>query len=246
MRAEALLDNHQLLDAKSALLEAQAMETPDWPVADRMRRIKVQALLAGQMEQDKTALRLAREALALAELARIERYVLAIQLDIANLQLKMSNHDEALALFQIIVSQTSQHHYHRLTTGQAYVGLMTVLLENNQLNQAAQVGLQGLPYWRSSGIFLSNGDLFAWWLACGARQALMAARMLGATNAYFLNRKMVRAAMTQKIHAAALALLGEQLPAEQLAMWLTESTNGLPDEEDLAHSLAQEFGRLAA
>ncbi len=54
MRAEALLDNFQLQEAKEALLEAQAMEAPDWSIADRMRRMKVQAILAAKLGQNKT------------------------------------------------------------------------------------------------------------------------------------------------------------------------------------------------
>jgi hypothetical protein len=126
MRAEALLDNHQLPEAKAALLEAQAMESPDWPIADRMRRMKVQAILAAKLGQNKTALRLAAEALSLAELGGIERYILAIQLDIANIHLTMGSQGEALELFRSMTSQTRRDHFHRVTIAEAYAGLSLI------------------------------------------------------------------------------------------------------------------------
>jgi hypothetical protein len=241
MRAEALLDSYQLAEAKLVLLEAQAMEAPDWPVADRMRRLKVQALLAGQTGQDTAALRLARQALSLAEQAGIERYVLAIQLDIANLHLKTGEHGAALLLFRKITGGIAQHHYNRLTIAQAHVGLMTALLDQGELEEAGQACLLGLPYWRSSGILLKHADLFAGWLA-SVEQPFAAIRMLGAANAFFSTREMVREAMTQKIHETAMQGIAQQIPSEELDALLNESY-GLINEDVLASHLEQEIHR---
>jgi predicted ATPase/DNA-binding winged helix-turn-helix (wHTH) protein len=235
MRAEALLDSHQLAQAKAALLEAQAMESPDWPIADRMRRMKVQAILAAKLEQNKTALRLAGEALSLAELGGIERYVLAIQLDIANIHLTMGSQDEALELFRLMTSQTRRDHFHRVTIAEAYAGFVTVLMNQNELAQAAQICLQALPHWRSSGIFLKHGDLLAWWLV-RIENPLQAARMLGAANTFFAAREIKREAIGQKNYDHAMRLLSEQATPEQMAVWMKVSS-GLIDEKSLADSM---------
>ncbi len=235
MRAEALLDNHQLAEAKAALLEAQAMEAPDWPIADRMRRMKVQAILAAKLEQNKTALRLAGEALSLAELGGIERYVLAIQLDIANLHLTMGSQDQALELYRLMTSQTRRDHFHRVTIAEAYVGFVTALMNQDDLEQAAQICLQALPYWRSSGIFLKHGDLLAWWLA-RIENPLQAVRMLGAANTFFSTREIKRETIGQKNYDHAMRLLSQQASPEQLSLWMGESA-GLIDEKLLADSV---------
>jgi tetratricopeptide (TPR) repeat protein len=218
------------------------METLDWPVADRMRRIKVQALFASRMGQDKTALRLAEQALSLAQMAGIERYVLAIQLDIAHVHLKMGTLDAALNLFRLIVGQAIDQHYHRLTVAQAYVGLTTALMQRGDLKEAAQVCLQALPHLRSNGLFLKHGDLFAWGLAL-AEQTLAAARILGATSGFFARSETARTPITQKIHDTAMQLLTEQAATDQLQLWLDESAEWTHDENRLASYLEQELQR---
>jgi tetratricopeptide (TPR) repeat protein len=241
MRAEALLDNHQLTEAKTVLLEAQAMETPDWPIADRMRRLKVQALLAAQLGQDKTALRLAEQALSLAQMANIERYVLAIQLDIANLHLKTGAQDEALELYRFITSKTLQHHYHRVTIAEAYVGFVTTLMNQDDFKRAAQICLQALPHWRNSRIFLKHGDLLAWWLA-SIECPLVAARILGAANTFFETREIKREAIGQKNHDHAMKRLRAQASTQQIDTWTNEA-DGFVDEENLADSVESELHR---
>lgn len=243
MRAEALVDNHQLAEAKAALLEAQAMESPDWPVADRMRRIKVQALLCSQEGQDHTALRLVKEALAMAELAGIARYVMALQLDLANLHLKMGSHEVALALYSAMTNQPDDLHYHRVTLAEAYAGYMTALMHQGDYAGAARVGLRGLPRWQTSGIFLKHGDLFAWWLA-QAKQSLAAAQMLGAADSFFATREVMREVVAQRNRAAAMQLLTEQVPADSLTLWIEVAktqAKAHTDEETLARELTRHW-----
>jgi tetratricopeptide (TPR) repeat protein len=245
MRAEALLDNQQLTEAKQALLEAQTMETPDWPVADRLRRLKIQALLSSQLGEHTTALRLAEQALSMAEMAGIERYVLAIQLDIADLHLKAGALEEALTRYSHIVSQSIRQHYHRFTVSQGYVGFMTALVHNGDLAQAAMVCQQGLPHWRSSGIVLKNGDIFAWWLA-QVKQPLMAAQMLTAADAFFIRREVVRSAIEEQTRAAAMSALNKQVTASQLRGWLEIDPTTPLEESRLLEELATQLERFLA
>ncbi len=242
MRAEAFLDNNQLDEAKAALLEAQVMETPDWPVADRMRRIRVQALLNSKKGSDQTALRLANEALALAELANIERYVLVIQLDIARMHLKMQNLDDALSLLRFITDQPSRSHYHRLTIAQAYAGLMVALIRRHALRDAAAVGLKGIAYWRSSGILMNQCDVLAWWLASIGSQ-VAAVRMLGASNAFYASRELVRESTMEEARSAVMAMLTEQTSPDQLSARLSASATSHISEDDLARSLESELNQ---
>jgi tetratricopeptide (TPR) repeat protein len=200
-----------------------------------MRRMKVQAILAAKLEQNKTALRLAGEALSLAELGGIERYVLAIQLDIANLHLAMGSQEEALVLYRLMTSQARRDHFHRVTIAEAYVGFVTALMNQDDLEQAAQICLQALPHWRSSGIFLKHGDLLAWWLA-RIEKPLQAARMLGAANSFFATREIKREAIGQKNYDHAIRLLTKQVAPEQITLWMGESS-GLIDERSLADSM---------
>jgi len=248
MRAEALVDNHQLAQAKVALLKAQAMELPDWPVADRMRRIKVQALLCSQEGQDHSALRLVKEALAMAEVAGISRYVMALQLDLANLHLKMGSYEVALALYSAMTNQPDDLPYHRITLAEAYAGYMTALMHQGDYVGAASVGLRGLPRWQTSGIFLKHGDLFAWWLA-QAKQALAAAQMLGATDFFFATREVMRDVVAQHNRARSMQLLAEQVPADSLVLWITVAEAQAKvhiDEEALARELERQWRRSIA
>ncbi len=222
MRGEALLDNNEFEQANIALLEAQAMEYVDWPLTDRMRRIKVQALLAAQTGKYDTAQRLAEQALSLAERASVERYIWAIRLDIANLKLQSGAIEEALDLFLDVTDQTVQRHYHHFTAAQALLGLMMALLQQGKLKQATQVCQDGLPRWRSSGLLLKYGDVIAHWLVL-AQHPKMAVTWLGAANAFNRANEVKRNKLATQTHDRVLALLRQYIPDSQLQTWLAQS-----------------------
>lgn len=224
MRAEALLNNGHLVEAKQALQEARAMETATWPVADRMRRIRVQALLSSQLGQYPTALRSAQQALVLAQAMGIERYVRTLELDIANLHLHMGAQEQALALYRRLTTQHTRSHFNQLTMGQSFAGLMTVLLQRGEVREAAQACLEGLSHWRTSGLVLNQGDMFAWWLLLN-EQPLLAVRMLAAANQFFASKEIVRDAVAQGNHHAVQALLSASYSQRQLQVWLNQATD---------------------
>ena len=89
--AEALLDAGDLEGAAAALREAREMETDSWPLADRMRRLRVEGLWHAEAGQPEEALQTSTLALEMAQLASIDRYELVLLDDIARMHLEVGH-----------------------------------------------------------------------------------------------------------------------------------------------------------
>jgi hypothetical protein len=138
-----------------------------------------------------------------------------------------------------MTSQTRRDHFHRVTIAEAYAGFVTVLMNQDDIKQAAQICIEALPQWRSSGIFLKHGDLLAWWLARSQRP-LAAAKMLGAADTFFANREIKREAIGQKNYEHAIACLSEQASPAQMSLWMNEAAGHL-NEKTLADSMESDL-----
>jgi len=244
MRAEALMAHHELASAQQALNEAAQLEAPGWPLADRLRRLRVKALLESEQGDDERATSTAELALSLATAAELERYIWILQADIATMQLKAGNCERAVALYRLLATQPHSRHFQNLTVARACGGLMAALIELSQLDEAAQVGLDSIDLMRRSSIFMAHCHVFAWWLACTG-QPLLAARFIGAADAFHVEGELRRNAVAQRARDAATAVLSLQGIPTIPQLWLDEGTNAR--EEDLARLLKSKLNhaRLA-
>jgi predicted ATPase/DNA-binding winged helix-turn-helix (wHTH) protein len=106
--AEALLDAGDLEGAAEALRRAREMETDQWPLADRMRRLRVEACCTpvGQHEE---ALQTSTLALEMAQMASIDRYELVLLDDIARMHLESGTADEAAVRYRALADPRKAH-----------------------------------------------------------------------------------------------------------------------------------------
>jgi len=235
-RAEALVATNQRQSAHAALAEAQAMEGVGWPLADRMRWLRVQALLHSAEGRHQHALETAHLALDMAQTGGIERYVRLLQYDIGNAYLQMGDAERAAREFCKVAALAPQRFSQGLTLARALGGLLTASLlapdlkqttpewlqaqglEN--LSQPKQVALYALPLLRRSGLLFLHCDLFAWLAALQGRD-LAAARLIGTADGAYRFSSIVRDAVRQRARDEAVALIrNTDRPLIQQAMAL--------------------------
>ncbi len=236
MRAEAMLQTDTPQQAQAPLDEATAMETPDTPLADRMRRLRVQGLLEDRTGQTPLALETLQHAFHLAESAGIERYVLVLLSDLADMHLKMGHADDAAQRFEALADKARNRLGGGLTLCYALAGLMAALIAGNRCERAREVSLEAIPLLRRSGIFLARGDIFAWLLAREGQHA-GALQLAGAADAFYRRSEGTRSAVEQRIRADVEALAAGHAPAGPIGIqaWLAEGA--AMSEEDLARLL---------
>ena len=237
MRAEAMLQTDTPQQAQAPLQEAIAMETADMPLADRMRRLRVQGLLEDRIGQTTKALDTLQHAYHLAESAGIERYVLVLLSDLADMHLKTGHADEAAQRFETLAAKARNRLGGGLTLCYALSGLMAALIEGGRTAQAREVSLEAIPLLRRSGIFLARGDIFAWLLSREGRH-VGALQLAGAADAFYRRSEGTRSAVEQRIRADVEALAAGHAPTGSIGIqsWLAEGA--AMSEEDLARLLA--------
>lgn len=202
-RAESLLAIKEFAAAHAALDEAGAMEGVGWPLADRMRRLRVLALVQAAEGRPAEALQTAQLAIDMADAAGMSRYVLILLNDIATVQLQIGNAQAAADGFSDLAARASGDRSQGLTLAQGLAGLMAALIVQDKFDEATSTGLRALPLLRRSGSLLMQCDLYSW-LAARTGRNLAAARLLGAADAAYRSGEIVRDAIRQRARDEAL------------------------------------------
>ena len=232
MRAQALLETRDFDEARTALDEAQAMEDREsLPVADRMRRLRVQGLLEDQATAYPQALATYESACQLAEAAGIERYVLILLADIAGVHLKLGHAEESATRYRELARRARLRRGSGLTLCYALAGLTAALVSGADLVAARGVAGEAVPLLRRSGIFLARCDIFAWLLASEGKLAA-AARLAGGADEFRRRSSSSRDAMEQHVRQRVEGLLLAGHPAHQVEAWL--AAGRASHEEELA------------
>jgi len=228
MRAEAMLETGHFDGAQEALDEAQRMEHPAWPVADRMRRLRVQGLLLDMTGRPEESLATSEQAYWLAEAEGIDRYVLILLSDMAGVHLKMGHAAEAAERFRALADKARLRAANGLTLCYALAGLTAALIAQDRLAEARGVAREAMPLLRRSGIFLARSDIFAW-LAAREGDMSAAAKLVGAADAFRQRSESTRDQVEQRIRDEVTRLLQAAHPPPRIAQWMAE---GAAAEED--------------
>ena len=234
MRAEAMLETGDLADAQAALDEAEAMEGAAWPLADRMRRMRVQGMLQDVTGRHVESLDTSAQALRLAESDGIDRYVLILLSDMAGVHLKMGHFEEAEQRFRTLAAKARLRPSGGLTLCYALAGLTASLVAQSRLAEARTVAIQAVPLLRRSGIFIARGDIFAWLLAREGHLPA-AAQLLGATDAFRKRSESSRDQIEQRVRDDVIVLLRAVHTPVQIEMWMTQGASA--SEDSLARLL---------
>ncbi|KQV83034.1 winged helix-turn-helix domain-containing protein [Rhizobacter sp. Root1221] len=239
MRAEALLASKDLAGASDTLAQAEAMERAGWPVADRVRRLRVQGLIHAAEGRHEASLAVSQRAFDMAETAGIERYVLILLADMARVHLQLGHAEQAGDQFHRLAERARHRRSQGLTLSQALAGLTAALTAQQRFDEAVEVSLQSVPLLRRCGIFLAHCDVYAWLMACLGR-VQTAAQLTGAADAFHHHGETARDGIRQRARDEVMRLLGVTFAAGQVQVWLSEGA--VSTEDALARMLEAALG----
>ncbi|NLD70057.1 MAG: AAA family ATPase [Limnobacter sp.] len=237
--AEALLDAGDLEAAAAALQRAREMENDDWPLADRMRRLRVEGLWHAECGRSEEALQTSSMALDMAQLAKIDRYELVLLDDIARIHLENGQADEAAQRYAALAERARGQPNAGLTLSNALAGLVAALTAKNDLAEANRVACEALPVLRRSGILLARADVLAGMMARQERFEL-AAQLLGASDRFRSEVGTPRGPVEQACREDALLRLSNAVGAKRRAAWL--AVGAVATEEALVAAMLGEAG----
>lgn len=227
--AEARIAVGDWTAARSALQAAQAMEHGRWPVADVMRRLRVEALLYGHAGLPHQALETAQRALDLANAAHIERYQMVLLDDMASQHLALGHAVEAEQRFRALAAQARRTANGGLTLCHALAGLVAALTARGEFDAALAVAAEAVPLLRRSGIFLARADVLACLMA--RRQSHdIAMRLLGAADRFRAGCGSGRNHTEARWRTQALALTEAACPPQRVLQWQAEGAGASDDE----------------
>ena len=246
MLAEASMRSGDLAGARQHLHEAAQIETSQQAAtspADRMRRLRIAALLADACGDHLAALRQVQQALDIAQAHAIARYCYMLMADLAWVQLRMGEPDAAAQRLHELLAQMEPGPREGLTRAYALAGLIAAQVAAGRLQLAREGAPQAVDALRACGTFLARGDIFAW-LAAASRRPQLAAQLLGASRAFHARGETQRDRISQLACDNAHRLLTLALPAAELDYWLLQGADA--EEAVLAHGLAEACGSAVA
>ena len=237
MRAEALLDLGQTDAAFEAITEARELEAQGHPVADRMRRLRIEGMVFDARGQFAAAVERLEQALALARQADIHRYVVTLTQDIGQTLLNAGDAAAAEQRFRAVLGDRRPDLSVALAVAYARMALATALLMQGRPAQAQADALEAIPLLRSCGILLAHTECLAWLLAALGHPG-RAAVVLRTADAFRAYSQTARCPVDLAAHAATLAALRDQgiaYPGDHQAMQNDDDVS-----QFVLHALAQQ------
>ncbi|MBS0449362.1 MAG: winged helix-turn-helix domain-containing protein [Proteobacteria bacterium] len=235
--AEAMLDAGDLDGAAHALGRARAMEHAQWPLADRMRRLRVEGLWLARAGRLDEALRTSTMALEMAQAGNVERYELVLLDDIARMHLEAGDMADAVERYELIAERARSAQNAGLTLSNALAGLIASLVDDLP-GEATAVAREALPVLRRSNSFSARADILAHLMASLGHWTL-AVRLLGVSNEFRSRCETARDPMELRSQQRAIDLLRGSLGGD-VARVIAEI--GSTDEERLIADIASAIG----
>ena len=227
--AQASLDSGDLAGATAAVQRASAMEGPGWPLADRMRRLRVESLCLAKAGDIDAALRTSKAALQMAQGAEIDRYELVLLDDMARLHLEAGHAHEAAERYRALADRAHSAPNAGLTLSNALAGLVAALTADNQLDAANAVAKEALRALGRSAILIARADIIACLMA--RRQCLeLAARLLGASDRFRSACETPRNPIEARCRDEAFALIVAGAGKEACLNWMAVGSNSTEDQ----------------
>jgi tetratricopeptide (TPR) repeat protein len=237
--AEALLDVGDLDGARACLAGAKAIEAPGWPVADTMRRLRVEGLCSAQAGRFDEALQTSERALEMAQGAAIDRYEVVLLEDIARMHLERGDPVEAARRYRALAERARPMQNGGFILAKALTGLVAALTAADDLDAAADLLHQSLPAIARSGNVLADVDVFASLIARRGDLAL-AACLLTASDRFRDRVETRRVPIVQRCRDEVATQIAEQATPELAAEWrrVGESMSEADVVRSIAASLA--------
>ncbi|MES3003849.1 MAG: hypothetical protein V4787_24375, partial [Pseudomonadota bacterium] len=212
MRAESLVEQGDLAAAASAIESARRLETQRSPLADSMRRLRIEAMILEGRGEMREAIERLQEALDMARLGGIHRYELTLSQDIGRCLLHAGDAAVAERRFRAVIEDSQADLSAAVAVAYARIGLVASLLIQNQLPAARSAALDAVPLLRSCGMLLPHCEVFAWLMAA-LGHAHCAAILLRTADAFRASSGTARSHIQARAHEAAHGLLGDRAQA---------------------------------
>jgi hypothetical protein len=116
--------------------------------------------------------------------------------------------------------------------------LTAALVAGGQLTEARDGAARTIDALRGSGIFLAQGDIFAW-LAAASDHPHVAAQLLGATDEFHARGETRRDRLSQHARDEAQGLVNASLSSAEAELWSAQGRQA--EEAVLAHLLERAF-----
>jgi predicted ATPase/DNA-binding winged helix-turn-helix (wHTH) protein len=236
--AEAELRAGHFELAQQHLEAALALERDANPAVDRMRRLRVEALLADARNQHAAALRHAQAALTLAEAHRVDRYRLLLMADMAWSHLQMGHADAAVAAFQELLLHLDHSIRQGLARARALSGLTAALVAAGRIEEAVRGAGRSVSALQQANLLRSRCDVFAW-VAAAVGNVQTAARLLGAGEDFTARTETERDPISRLARERAASLIDARLSAEDRHYWCGQGA--IASEAELMHLLEHAF-----
>lgn len=240
--AEARLRSGDLERADRHLEEARSLEEIAASSADRMRRLRVEALVSSARGDHPAALRYTQMALTIAEAHAIDRYRLLLMADVALTQLQMGRADAAALSFQDLLLHLDDSLRQGLARAHAASGLTVALIAADRVAEAARSALRSVRMLQQANLLRFRTDVFAW-LAAALGHFQVAALLVGVSDAFLVKAETERDAVSKLARDKARALVGQALSPEDQAHW--EAQGAQTEEAGLVAVLEDVFSERA-
>lgn len=226
--------------AEAHLQAARHLEGPQPRASDRVRRLRVEVLLAASQGEHRMALLHAQTGLMLAEAHGFEHYRMLLTADMAWSHLQVGHANAAVTSFQeLLVHLQGQPLRFSLARARALTGLTAALLAAERVDEAARGVLRTAQALQQENLLQSRCDILAW--AAAANGILpAAAQFLGASDGFAAASDTERDPVSTLAHARALALLGSRLDGADLQHWHQQGVHA--SEGELMHLITTHFG----
>jgi len=222
---------------------ARALEADNPRPADRVRRLRVEGLLADAKGDHATALRHAQTALALAEAHGIDRSRLLLLGDMAWTHLQIGHADAAAAEFQDLLTHFGTQPGHGQARARAMEGLTAALVAAGRIDDARRSALRTARELQLDNLLRGRCDIFAWLAAaCGADTA--AAQLLGASEDFASRTNTERDPVAKLARRCAEQLIDATLNDEERTYWQTQGSAA--NAAELMHLLQRTFAPASA
>jgi len=197
MTAEACLRGGDVAAASAHLQAAASTETAETSPADRMRRLRVAALIADAGEAFPQALELTRQALEIAEIHRLEQYCQLLMAEMAWVQLHMGEPDAAVERMRKLLDRIQPGYRQGMIRAYALAGHVALLVAARRFPEARELAAQTVDALRASGLFMARSDTFAW-LAAESGHPRAAAQLMAAADEYHVRTGSRRDRISQR------------------------------------------------
>ena len=210
--------------ADEALAEARRLERAHWSELLRARLPRMMAYVASQAGDFDRAIPLLQQVASICEHAGDRSAEALARIDLVDALWRRGPTTEAASECRRLIDLMRQHPPEAATAAMAWSNVTGLLCELGRTDEASASAQEGLTFMRRSGSVLCYADT----LACAFEQraqAVAAARLLGASDAYRARCGEVREENEERIVRSARARLLDTLGAEAFALNASEGAS---------------------